>query len=107
IQAFAPAQGRFGIALVHSPELAPEAAAAGHRLYLCGHTHGGQISLPGGIPVLTHDQRRHGQVPRRLARGRWSHGAMTGITSTGAGASGIPLRFATPPEMLRITLRRG
>ena len=39
---------RFGIALVHSPEFAGEAAAAGYDLYLCGHTHGGQVCLPGG-----------------------------------------------------------
>ena len=31
----------YSISLVHSPELADEAAAAGHHLYLCGHTHGG------------------------------------------------------------------
>jgi predicted MPP superfamily phosphohydrolase len=107
IQAFAPSAGRFGIALVHSPELAPEAAAAGHSLYLCGHTHAGQIALPGGIPILTHDQRRHGQVPRRLAQGCWHYGAMAGVTSAGAGVSCAPLRYGTRAEVLRITLRRG
>jgi hypothetical protein len=47
----------FHIALVHSPELADVAAEAGCRLYLCGHTHGGQICLPGGRPVITHLDR--------------------------------------------------
>src|SRR3954469_15489711 len=41
------------IALVHSPELADIAADAGYSLYLSGHTHGGQICLPGGVPVFT------------------------------------------------------
>ena len=33
----------FAIALVHSAEMAEIAAKAGYSLYLCGHTHGGQI----------------------------------------------------------------
>ena len=43
----------FGLALVHSPEFAGEAAAAGYDLHLCGHTHAGQVCLPGGRPVVT------------------------------------------------------
>src|SRR5690606_17148219 len=43
----------FKIALVHSPEFALHAARAGYGFYLCGHTHGGQICVPGGKPVLT------------------------------------------------------
>ena len=42
----------FCIALVHSPEAA-DIAARRHRLYLTGHTHGGQICLPGGRPFAT------------------------------------------------------
>jgi uncharacterized protein len=91
----------FRIALVHSPELADVAAEAGCRLYLCGHTHGGQVCLPGGRPVLTHLVRC-----RAYAKGRWRCAAMEGYTSEGLGVSGAPLRFNSRGEIARITLRR-
>jgi uncharacterized protein len=43
----------YRILLQHSPELLDEAEAADVALYLTGHTHGGQICLPGGIPIMT------------------------------------------------------
>ena len=36
----------FKVLLAHTPEIYEEAHAAGIHLYLCGHTHGGQIRLP-------------------------------------------------------------
>jgi predicted MPP superfamily phosphohydrolase len=106
LQALRPRADELGIALVHSPELAPEAAEQGYGLYLCGHTHGGQVCLPGGIPVLTHMDRRGGRVPRRLARGRWRLGDLVGVTNLGAGFSGVAARFSAPPQVLRLVLRR-
>ena len=40
------------IVLAHSPEIIAEAGKLAVALYLCGHTHGGQICLPGGFPVI-------------------------------------------------------
>ncbi len=91
----------FKIALIHSPELVPEAAEAGMSLYLAGHTHGGQICLPGGRPIIAHMA-----APRRYAKGLWREGAMIGYTSTGAGTSGLPVRFNSRSEVALITLRR-
>src|SRR5262245_4707267 len=91
----------FRIALVHSAELADFAAGAGYALYLCGHTHGGQICLPGGRPIVTHLTRC-----RRAARGLWQWDSMTGYTSCGLGVSGPPVRFNCPGEATVITLRR-
>ena len=91
----------FKIALIHSAELADVAAEAGFSLYLSGHTHGGQICLPGGLPILTHMSRY-----RRYAAGLWRHGSMTGYTTTGIGVSGLPVRFNTRGEAVLITLRR-
>lgn len=89
------------IAVVHSPDYARQAAAAGCSLYLAGHTHGGQICRPGGRPVLTAlDSDPH------LASGRWRIGGMEGFTSRGLGCASVPLRFNCPPEMTLITLRR-
>lgn len=91
----------FRLAAVHSPELATAAAAAGISLYLAGHTHGGQIALPGGrIPWAAVDSHHH------LAGGHWRHHRMQGYTSSGLGAGFPPVRFNTRPEIALITLRR-
>jgi predicted MPP superfamily phosphohydrolase len=66
---FEAAPEGFRVALVHSPEAADLAAEAGYALYLTGHTHGGQVALPGGRPILTHLTRH-----RAYARGFWRHG---------------------------------
>jgi uncharacterized protein len=91
----------FRIALVHSAEMADHAAIAGISLYLCGHTHGGQICLPNGRWLLTRLTRC-----RHAARGLWQEGYMTGYTSRGLGVSAPTLRFYCPGEMTLITLRR-
>ncbi len=81
--------------LSHSPELYREAAEAGYHAYFCGHTHGGQISLPGGIPLLT-----NARCPRRFCQGQWSYGGMQGYTSVGAGSSVLDVRFNCQPEVV-------
>jgi predicted MPP superfamily phosphohydrolase len=88
-----PADG-CAILLSHSPELHRHAAHAGFDLMLCGHTHGGQICLPGGIAITY-----NADCPRALCKGPWSWGAMRGYTSTGAGSCIIPVRFNCPPEI--------
>lgn len=88
----------FSILLSHTPEIYRQAAHAGFKLMLCGHTHGGQICLPGRIPVIL-----DAAIPRFMGRGSWKYGAMTGYTSVGAGSSIVPVRFNCPPE---ITLHR-
>lgn len=95
-----PHQG-FKVALVHSPDFASLAARHGYGLYLCGHTHGGQICLPGGRPVYT-VQDTH----RPLARaGLWRWQGMVGHTSPGLGSSRPPVRLNCPPAATLITLR--
>jgi len=86
------------ILLSHTPETYRHAAHAGFDFMLCGHTHGGQICLPGGTPLLT-----DAGSPRRFARGAWQYGEMLGYTSTGAGTSLVDVRLNCPPE---ITLHR-
>jgi predicted MPP superfamily phosphohydrolase len=70
--------------LVHTPDLAPDAAEAGIDLYLCGHTHGGQLCLPGGIPIVTGSL-----LGRRFARGRVELGGTTIYTARGLGFEGL------------------
>ncbi|MBK6005117.1 metallophosphoesterase family protein [Ramlibacter ginsenosidimutans] len=87
--------------LSHTPQPYREAAAHGFAGMLCGHTHGGQICLPGGIPLLT-----EARAPRRLARGSWRFGTMAGYTSVGCGCSIVDARFFCPPEVTVHTLQR-
>ncbi|MGZ8591437.1 MAG: metallophosphoesterase, partial [Actinomycetota bacterium] len=44
---------RFGFAVMHSPDSAPETAALGYDLMVAGHTHGGQVCLPGLGALVT------------------------------------------------------
>jgi len=89
------------ILLSHTPEVYHMAAQAGVRLLLCGHTHGGQLCLPGGHPV-TLDAR----IPRRIGRGRWMHEGMQGYTSPGTGSSIVGVRLNCPPEITVHVLHR-
>jgi len=89
----------FKIALVHTSELAKVASANKYDLYLCGHTHGGQICLKEGIPLISHQFEG-----KQFNHGKWNIGKMTGYTSRGVGVSGIPLRYNCAAEVTIITL---
>ncbi len=70
-------------------------------LMLSGHTHGGQISIPGyGPPIVP---SRHG---RRFAYGLIPTTLCPMIVTSGVGMSIMPLRLNVPPEIVEITLRR-
>ncbi len=88
----------FSVLLSHTPEIYRQAAHAGFDLLLSGHTHGGQICLPGSIP-LTLDS----VLPRRFGAGAWTYYDMAGYTSTGVGSSIVTVRINCLPE---ITLHR-
>jgi uncharacterized protein len=90
----------FRIALVHSGEMADHAAAAGVGLYLCGHTHAGQICRPGGQAVFTQLVRC-----RHTVSGIWRQDAMVGYTSPGLGVSPPTMRFNSRGGAALITLR--
>jgi predicted MPP superfamily phosphohydrolase len=92
----------FRILLAHSPEIIDKAFAAGVDFYLCGHTHAGQLCLPGGKAIVTVSRG-----PDHCKKGRWHHNGVTGYTSAGAGASSVPVRFNCPPEITIHTLRSG
>jgi predicted MPP superfamily phosphohydrolase len=91
----------FSILLSHTPEIYRQASHAGFDLLLAGHTHGGQICLPGGIPIILASA-----LPRAMGRGPWKCGGMAGYTSAGAGSCGVPVRFNCPPEITLHRLRK-
>ena len=93
--------GVSSILLSHTPEPYRHAAHAGFNLMLSGHTHGGQICLPGGVPLII-----DADCPRALARGAWKYHNLTGYTSAGAGSCIVDVRLNCPPEITLHRLRR-
>ncbi len=88
------------ILLSHSPEIYKQASHCDFNLMLCGHTHGGQICLPGGFPLMT-----NARCPRRFCSGPWRHNSLLGYTSSGTGSSVVDVRFNCPPEITLHHLR--
>jgi uncharacterized protein len=93
------------VLMCHAPDYADDliASAAGRAvgLMLSGHTHGGQVRLPFvGSLVLP-------PMGQKYVQGWFRFGAMQLYVNRGIGTVGVPFRFACPPEITLITLRRG
>lgn len=85
------------IAAYHRPDAIYEAAGAGADVYLCGHTHGGQVALPLYGPLVT--LSRYG---RRFGRGRHRVNGTVLMVSRGIGMEGrrAPrVRFCARPQI--------
>lgn len=93
--------GAFRVLMAHAPDLYQRAEAAGVNVYLCGHTHAGQVRLPWIGSVI-----ENSDAPRGFTQGYWHHGRMRGYTSAGIGCSMLPIRFNCPPEIVVLELRR-
>lgn len=84
--------------LVHEPDYADEAARYPVDLQLSGHSHGGQINLPGyGRPVLPY-------LGRKYPAGLYQVGPLALYTNRGIGVIAPPVRFNCPPEVTLLTL---
>lgn len=91
--------------LMHPPDIAPEANELGIDLYLCGHTHGGQIRLPliGALFSSSH-------LGKQFIMGRYELGTTTLYTSRGVGLEGLGApraRFLCPPEIVLWEIKGG
>jgi len=93
--------GASTILLAHTPELAAAAAARGVAVYLTGHTHGGQLCLPGGAALY-----KNCRCPRDQVKGAWGLGMMAGYTTPGLGCTAVNVRYNCPPAISLITLRQ-
>jgi predicted MPP superfamily phosphohydrolase len=90
---------RVKLAVCHAPDGVPFVRGRGVRLLLCGHTHGGQIALPGPRPIV---------VPGPLGK-RWPFGLhheddLTLFVSRGVGTTELPMRAYAPPDVAIFTV---
>jgi uncharacterized protein len=89
------------VILMHAPSGLIDLGEARFDLALCGHTHGGQLALPGGTPLVVPS----GPLSRRYSRGRFQVGAgRTLVVSVGLGCVVLPLRSFADPEVVVCTL---
>lgn len=93
--------GEVSILLSHSPEVYRQAAYANFDLMFCGHTHGGQICLPGGVPIMC-----NANSPRYMCSGNWQFNDLKGYTSAGSGVCVVDVRLNCPPEVTVHELKR-
>ncbi len=90
------------IILSHYPDLIHFARDIQPDLYLAGHTHGGQICLPGGHPILRHDSLR-----RRYCHGVHNYEDICLFVSRGMGfSSPLQVRAFCPCEVMEIQLEQ-
>jgi hypothetical protein len=81
----------------HNPDVLPK-VPGDVGLTLAGHTHGGQVCLPGGVPIVT--SSRFG---RRFASG-WVRAPGRGYVTRGLGVGWLPIRAFCPPELTVLEL---
>jgi predicted MPP superfamily phosphohydrolase len=87
------------ILLSHNPDVFFDAVWRGVALVLSGHTHGGQIRLP-GLPIVVKMSRY------ALDEGRYVLDGVELVVSRGLGVTGLPIRYGCRPEAVFLRLRR-
>jgi hypothetical protein len=85
------------VLLSHNPDVLPE-VPLDVDVTLAGHTHGGQVCLPGGVPIVT--SSRYG---RRFASG-WVRAPARGYVTRGLGVGWLPVRLFCPAELTVLDL---
>jgi predicted MPP superfamily phosphohydrolase len=83
--------------LAHNPDDFYQAEANGIPLTLSGHTHGGQIRLPNGPPILR-------QSRFCLDEGVFAFRSSLLVVSRGLGSVGLPWRWGADPEAVLIDI---
>jgi predicted MPP superfamily phosphohydrolase len=87
------------IVMGHFPDQVQRIGRLQADLMLAGHTHGGQICLPNGMPLVTHDT-----LPRRMATGAHRIGQTLLVVNRGLGTSLCAVRVFCPAEVIELRL---
>lgn len=93
-------EGAPTVLLAHDPNLFPQAQARDVELTLSGHTHGGQLGVPGVRRLSL------ARVMTRWTAGLYRQGRSWLYVNRGVGTTGPPVRLGAPAELAVITLRR-
>jgi predicted MPP superfamily phosphohydrolase len=90
------------VLLLHQPSGLLDAGGRPFDVAFAGHTHGGQIVLPGGLaPVAP-----QGALTRRFRAGRYDLASgRTLLVSRGIGHGAVPFRIGAPSDVIVCTLR--
>lgn len=103
VNAPTPSTSPFRLVLSHSTDCLDGVNNYGAELFLTGHTHGGQVRLPGMKPLITNtflgDQG--------IYEGFHVIDGIPLYINRGIGESGLPIRFNVPPEVAVFHLHRG
>ncbi|MGH7516770.1 MAG: metallophosphoesterase [Gemmatimonadales bacterium] len=87
--------------LMHAPSGLLDVGDRPFSVAMCGHTHGGQIALHRGRPLVV----PHGALSRRHLAGRFDlDGGRTLLVSRGVGCSTLPFRLNSPSSVFSVTL---
>jgi len=91
--------GEMNILLSHNPDAFPAAASQGYQLTLAGHTHGGQLAVPGLSRYLN-----AARLFTSYVYGLYREGGSLLFVSRGIGTVAVPARLGAPPEVALIRL---
>jgi uncharacterized protein len=91
--------GRLRIVMQHYPDQVRRTQKLEPDMVLAGHTHGGQVCLPGGIPIIKHDS-----LPRRFASGVHRFEQTWLVVGRGFGFSTLAVRAFCPPQVMELVL---
>ncbi len=90
------------VLLMHQPSGLLDLRAERFHVALCGHTHGGQVALPDGTPLLM----PRGRLSRRMPHGRHEvPGSGPVLVTRGVGCCALPVRWNAPAAVMLVTLR--
>jgi predicted MPP superfamily phosphohydrolase len=90
------------VVLMHAPSGLLDINPQRFDVAFCGHTHGGQIALPNGRPIIV----AHGPLSRRYNAGRYAlnpHGTL--LVSRGVGCGTLPIRWNAPSSVFLCRIR--
>jgi hypothetical protein len=92
---------RLRIVMQHYPDQIRRTKSLNPDMVLAGHTHGGQVCLPGGIPIIKHDS-----LPRVYCSGVHRFDDTWLIVGRGFGFSSLAVRLFCPPQVMEMVLTK-
>jgi len=87
----------FNLIVSHTPDFMGIVKKGKYDLSLSGHTHGGQVKILNFVPI-------NSCIDKKMIYGKWNYNGSIGITSSGVGCSGVPVRIGIKPELVEIDI---